>query len=163
MVNICHISPSHWPDILRIQDAVYHDVQPESVTVLQSKWRASPKTCLVGINKNNQVVGYLLAHPWPVDELPKLHQAVPAVSDDNLYLHDLAVCPYARGQGVASRLLECLEQKRQSGGFSSISLVAVQNADGFWQKQGFSEHAEVTLCESYGDNALPMLKPLSSG
>ncbi|GGO68371.1 GNAT family N-acetyltransferase [Bowmanella pacifica] len=161
MVNICHISPSHWPDILRIQDAVYHDVEPESLTVLKSKWQASPDTCLVGLDKHNQVVGYLLSHPWPVGKLPKLHHAVESVNTDNLYLHDLAVCPSARGEGVAAKLLAHLQQKSQSGGFNSISLVAVQNADGFWQKQGFSQHTKAQLCDSYGDNAQPMLKHLN--
>ncbi|WP_102798088.1 GNAT family N-acetyltransferase [Bowmanella denitrificans] len=162
MVNIKPISHDHWPGILDIQDRVYHDVAPESQAVLASKCQASPDTCLVAMNSQDTVLGYVLAHPWPLEQLPKLHHPVQAVTSDNLYLHDLAVCPSAHGQGVAARLLSALQRRSTAKGFASISLVAVQNADGFWLKQGFTRHADVTLCQSYGDTALPMIKTLSA-
>ncbi|AUJ70470.1 MULTISPECIES: hypothetical protein [Pseudoalteromonas] len=39
------IEDASWPEILTLQSQAYHDVAPETVDILKSKWMRSPKSC----------------------------------------------------------------------------------------------------------------------
>ncbi|WP_239652643.1 hypothetical protein [Pseudoalteromonas piscicida] len=39
------IEDASWPEILTLQNQAYHDVAPETVDILKSKWMCSPKSC----------------------------------------------------------------------------------------------------------------------
>ncbi|ACJ30869.1 GCN5-like N-acetyltransferase [Shewanella piezotolerans WP3] len=126
-----------WPSILEIQLECYPQIEPESLAVLQSKWRASPKSCF-SLEIDNKVAGYCLAHPWILGFPPTLEQELgPITTTDTLYLHDIALSAKAQGKGAGGLILDQLMQFAKIHGFSNISLVAVQGADRYWQRQGF--------------------------
>lgn len=132
------IEASDWPSILEIQLECYPQIEPESLAVLQSKWLASPQSCF-SLELNQQVVGYCLAHPWIINNPPTLEQELESnTASDTLYLHDIALSAKAQGKGAGRLILEQLMQFAQSHEFSTISLVAVQGADRYWQQQGFT-------------------------
>ncbi|MCF7514215.1 hypothetical protein L3V43_10200 [Pseudoalteromonas sp. L23] len=56
------IEDASWPEILTLQSQAYHDVAPETVDILKSKWMRSPKSCFV-FKQHRAVDAYLLAHP----------------------------------------------------------------------------------------------------
>ena len=53
------------------------------------------------------------------------------------YLHDLALLPKARGIGAAGDIVGIALAKATMAGFRTASLVAVNNSQPFWQRQGF--------------------------
>ncbi|MGI2257984.1 GNAT family N-acetyltransferase [Shewanella sp. GXUN23E] len=151
-MRIRPITQSDWSAIMTIQAQTYHAIDPEPLNVMQSKWLLSPDTCLV-VELETQIVGYCLAHPW-LGEPPSLNQCLPAQLDnpETLYLHDMAFAPAARGLGAGKALLGRLVAHARRLAVPHLSLVAVQGAESFWEKQGF-EHTDTTKClGSYCDN-----------
>ncbi|MCL1092394.1 GNAT family N-acetyltransferase [Shewanella kaireitica] len=136
-MRLRNIETSDWPSILEIQLECYPQIEPESLAVLQSKWLASPQSCF-SLELSQQVVGYCLAHPWIINHPPTLEQELERITaSDTLYLHDIALSAKAQGKGAGRLILEQLMQFAKNNGFSNISLIAVQGADRYWQRQGF--------------------------
>ena len=150
------IEESHWGQIVNIQKESYSDIEPESVSVLKSKWIYSPETCFVYL-EDGEVSGYLLAHPWGDETPPSLSKEISEnVVTDQLYIHDLAISSKFRGKGIGKLMVNALLSKAHMLGFVKISLVAVQEAERFWSQFGFVERTGPILCSSYGVGAVFM-------
>ena len=159
---IQEIEEKHWVSILEIQDLSYQEVGAEGIDVLKSKQKVSPDTCLVSLSNDGRVLCYILAHPWSGFTPPKLFQPLPEnINCDYLYLHDMAVRAQSKGQGVGRMLASQLIDMAQIKEFKKVMLVAVQGAENFWSKMGFKVMPSVSVCESYGDNAVLMEKELT--
>ena len=156
-MEITEIGKGNWDSILEIQDKVYHEVGPEELDVLKSKQSISPETCFVCVSEQGDTLGYLLAHPWNGAEPPKLH--VPLLvteNSDSLYLHDMAVSPQSKGQGIGRSMMAKLIEVAELKGVKRITLVAVQGADSYWSLLGFNVISGENMCSSYGSNAILM-------
>lgn len=157
-MKIRPITAEDWPAIMIIQANCYHDINPESLEVMQSKWQASPQSCLV-LEHNDQIVAYILCHPWPKGDAPKLNTILTVINDTHsLYIHDMAVSPTAQGLGVAKQLVNHTILVSVEQGFSGIGLVAIQGASEFWQRFGFTPFNNIsstlfTSLASYNDDA----------
>ena len=160
-MSINLITENSWIDILKIQEEAYVEIEPEDVNVLKSKWLSSPKTCAV-YKEGNNISAYLLAHPWPSEIPPKLHEECPITASLNLYLHDLALAYEARGKGIAKKLVENLIDTAKIQGFKKILLVAVQNSSAFWDNFGFLHIPNAVICPSYGHGAKLMILELKT-
>jgi ribosomal protein S18 acetylase RimI-like enzyme len=159
-VQLRAIRADDWPEVLAIQAECYTQLDPEPLTVLQSKWLCSPRSCFA-ITHRGRLVGYCLAHPWVVDLPPALYQELNTLPGaDSLYLHDIAISARARGLGAGRLALERLEGLARELGLGSLSLVAVQGADGYWQKMGFQRQNIAKSLASYTDDACYMVCPL---
>lgn len=158
--KIVKLNNEHWNEIINIQDEAYKDVQPEELAVLKSKWLASPETCLV-VTLYGEVAAYVLSHPWGHKNPPKLFVPLSEnVASSKLYLHDLAVSEKYMRMGLGKFLLTHLMKIASDMNFLSVSLVAVQESQEFWQRFGFKYTPEVSVCESYGERAFLMQKAL---
>ncbi len=159
-MQIVPISERSWSRIAEIQREVYVDLEPESLAVLQRKWEVSPEHCLV-CKTAGEVAGYLLAHVWNRPQPPKLYELLPEVEGGaELFLHDLAVAETAKGQGVGARLAQQLIDDARAGRYRRISLVSVQESEGFWRHMGFSPVAS-RVAPCYGDDARLMAMELN--
>lgn len=151
------ITPTDWDAILEIQAECYSQLEPEPLTVLQSKWQVSPRSCFV-FELNGTVVGYCLAHPWVTHTPPALYQVITNLPNANtLYLHDIAISATAQGTGAGARALTYLIELAKTLGLDSLSLVAVQGADSYWRKQGFKMHTIDKSLASYTADAMYMI------
>lgn len=155
-MKISSITPSHWHQIEQIQHAAFNDEFPESVEILKSKVSASPHTCFVYLDDNQQVIGYLISHPYHKNTMPKLHEYIHPIDSDHLHIHDLAITQAYRGQGLPKQLLNHLFQTVKKEQYHSVSLIAVQNAETFWEKHGFTPAVNFTPSTTYGNNATCM-------
>lgn len=153
-MSIVQITESSWDGILKVQEEAYTELPPEDVSVLKSKWLASPNTCSIYSSNDNKILAYLLSHPWNSDSPPKLNEEAPVNNQAlNLYLHDLALSDEARGRGIAKALVENLINRAKAQGFTKILLVAVQGSSSFWAKFGFMVIVNAAICPSYGSSA----------
>ncbi len=159
---------SDWHSILRIQAEVYYAIVPESEFVMRSKANCLPETCFVASDSDEQVLGYCLAYPYLPGQTPALGVQLArgknphsqATSTANLFLHDLAVDKSAGGRGIAQSLFQHVTVAARSLGFSSMSLVAIQQASGFWSKLGFSPVYNTPMDSSYATDAQFMSRNL---
>lgn len=168
------IVDADWPAIMRIQSEVYHEFHPETEAVMRSKTSHSLATSFVAIDVDiegatdtvtggtERVVAYCLAHPYPSNRVAVLGTvySASAVDTENLYLHDLAVQRASAGRGIAQTLLNHVIAVAKSSGYRTMSLVAVQDAAGFWGKMGFTPSSEVCVDESYAIAATFMTRQL---
>lgn len=157
--------PSDLPSMLDLQIVCFPELEPESEACLKAKLMASPNTCFVA-EKNGQLMGYLITHPWTSQMPPELDAPNCNIPDtaDCLYIHDLSVHPEARGTGTAQALLDQFNKCTDQFQYKLSALIAVQNSKGFWMKHGYevtqpNESIQKKL-NSYGDNAHYMLKQL---
>lgn len=143
--------------------AVCHPDFPEDSRVLAEKQRLAPDFCFV-LADERRVLGYLLAHPWRLGDIPALDHLLGAIPDDAdcLYLHDLALLPQTRGGGYAAKVVALLERQAMAAGYTKLALVAVNKSAAFWQKQGFIVVQPAGIMakqlKTYNDDACYMTK-----
>ncbi|WP_164839101.1 GNAT family N-acetyltransferase [Shewanella livingstonensis] len=159
------INPTDWPAIMAIQAQCYVELAPESLGVMQSKWRASPTSCVV-FEHQGSVLAYTLVHPWPRGDAPSLETEISDQSNANCwYLHDMAISPSAQGMGIGKQLFTYLVEQAKTLTVNGIGLVAVQGAQTYWQQRGFkTDITSVKLTESlnsYPDGACYLYLALS--
>lgn len=154
--------------VIKVQAECYTSVAPESVDSLASKLKLAPQYSLVAI-RSEQVVAYLLAHPWIQGSVPKLDTVLTSLPEcQNLfYLHDLAVGLRARGERLGERLVTEVLGRARTRGFALSGLIAVQASQPFWERFGFrspdhlAEEIATTIA-GYEESAVYLECPLLS-
>lgn len=157
-MRVRRIVEADWPEILSIQNEIYAPEVVESEQVLRSKYEFSPTTCLVCADMQGALVAYCLAYPYPQDGIPELGAITTKISETaNLFVHDLAVRNSSRGRGIAKQLFSALREIALRQNFSSLSLVALPNAIGFWEKMGLQKASDQNAFSGYGPGACSMV------
>ena len=151
------------PAVEKIAAAVHPDFF-ESLDVLAERQRIYfHGTYLLEVNE--RPAGYVLSHPWRHGDLPTLNTLLgelPADAD-TYYIHDLALLPVARRIGAASFITEALAKHARAHGYPTMSLVAVNGSQGFWERHGFAVEDRPDLTQkltSYEDAARLMVRRL---
>lgn len=119
--------------------------------------------CFVLQDEADSVKGYLVAYPWRRGDIPPLNALLGAIPEDAdiLYLHDLALATEARGRGLAGPIVERLAEQARAEGWPGIALVAVNDAAGFWARNGFAvcdSSRTAAQLASYGEGAHYMVR-----
>lgn len=137
--------------------ALIHAGLPERPAVLAEKRALAPATCLKLV-LDETTVGYGLAHPWMLSDIPPLDGFLTALppSPDCLYVHDVAILSEARGQRVAARYIAILTAQARGRGIAHLACVSVYGTVGLWSGLGFAVQDDPGLRDklaSYGDSA----------
>jgi GNAT superfamily N-acetyltransferase len=137
------IEDGDWLQVDRIQRTAFSAEAVEDIATIQRLGELSPETCFLALAA--EPVGYLIAHPWIEDDLPPLNTMLAEIPRDagTFFIHDLALHPSARGQGVAQALLTSAFAKARALGLLSASLLSIQGSSGFWRKAGFVERPDL--------------------
>jgi N-acetylglutamate synthase-like GNAT family acetyltransferase len=153
-------------EVDRIQRDVYDPSLCETVAVLTDKIRYFPHGCWL-CEADTVVVGYMISHPSSLSAPPALNTVFSpnAEAHDCYFIHDIAVQRSCWSRGVGTLLLEQAVRIAMEHGFTTMALVAVQNAQRYWQRFGFqpiTDGAEAmrSIRESYGDAACYMSRSL---
>lgn len=161
-MQIVSIGAQDWESVREVQAHAYPPALHEAVDVLRDKQRLGPESCWC-VQDDGRVCAYLLAHPWSGALPPawgKNGLQMPG-EVDQLFLHDMAILPHRQGQGLAAALLVQASDWARGQGLPRLTLVAVLDAAGYWQRQGFVpvEPAQVVPAY-YGPGAQFMQKLL---
>ena len=176
------MTTNHLTTVLDIADVCYPDY-PEEMAIFEDKLSKFPAGCFVlqaqpseSGATGGEIVGYAFSHPWYHSSAPSLNKVLPnevstltPTTNPNAmyYLHDCAIHPKARGTGGPTTLVPMLDQIAVASNFPYIALIAVNNSQAFWEKQGFQVVDKLpaalkkTLI-SYSDDALYMVRSLSA-
>lgn len=158
------LRPMHEDDaeaVLAIQRQAYPPSHHESWAVLGRKRELWPAGCWVAQAASGALLGYVFSHPRQGGRPLPLHGLIDALPEapDCFHLHDLALHAEARGQGLAPRLVAQVVAAARAADLPQLSLVAVQDSQGFWVRQGFVPSSSGGL-SSYGEDAVAMVKGL---
>lgn len=142
-------------DVHHLGDQVHPPELHEDSFVISSRYVLFRDGCRV-LRLQGKVLGYAIAHPYTNGNIVALNdtRVVLPAEPNTLYIHDVVVHPVVQGHGYATRVVNELEALAKSLGYASMSLVAVQDAAEFWQRQGFSETtcSHQSLCSYGGKN-----------
>jgi ribosomal protein S18 acetylase RimI-like enzyme len=138
--------------------AAVHVNFPEPKAVFANRQAQYPQGCMIleqAADNGPRALGYMIAHPWPMDrkppELGALVDIMPQA--DALYLHDVAIMADARGSGAGGAALDHLMDFAREQGFSRIWLTAVDGADRYWAQKAFHRVGDDT---PYGEGTMVM-------
>lgn len=137
----------------------------EDQACFENRLALYPRGCFVLADGDAPARGYLIAYPWKADSAPPLNTVIEGLPADPslIYLHDLALHPEARGAGATGAIVERLAEQAAEDGWPVIALVAVNDAVGFWSRQGFAEKTVPGMAAklaSYGADARYMTRDL---
>jgi GNAT superfamily N-acetyltransferase len=122
---------------MRLQLQSYGASLREPESLFERIIAASPGTCLAAEHEG-VMAAYLLAHPIPED-FEDFGKGPPPLSGSEtaLYLHDMCVSTAHRHEGIGRRLFDALNAHLDSEKITTITAVAVQDSERFWEKRGF--------------------------
>lgn len=136
----------------------------EDRACFENRLALHPQGCFV-LADGARIAGYLIAYPWRAEAAPALNARIEAIPDDAavMYLHDLALLPETRGGGWTREIVERLADQARAAGWPSLTLVAVNDAAGFWSRHGFQAREAPGMAAklaSYGPDARYMTRAL---
>jgi ribosomal protein S18 acetylase RimI-like enzyme len=125
------------PGVLAVADSV-HPTFPEDGVVFEERLRLYPIGCLA-FSSGEDILGYAVSHPWRAYDPPALNAQLGELprQPETYYIHDVALLPELRGTGAAALVVALLLARAQKEVLPSVSLVAVNNSVGFWERHGF--------------------------
>jgi ribosomal protein S18 acetylase RimI-like enzyme len=146
--------------------AVIHPDFPEDRAVFAERLRLYPAGCHV-LAQGEELAAYVVSHPWIDRRPPALNDLLGALParPSTYYIHDLALAPTARGSGAGGKIVAQLVTLARSEALRTMSLVAVNGSERFWQRQGFASVAMPELeakLRSYSDDARFMVRALQA-
>jgi hypothetical protein len=105
--------------------------------VVAEKMRLCVDGCRVLVS-DDRIVGYGLAHPWTLHQIPPLDEFLGALppAPNCLYIHDVAVLPTFRG-GAAAAYVDAIMALARSERLAHLALVSVHDTAPFWARFGF--------------------------
>ncbi|KAM7195515.1 hypothetical protein V8F33_006685 [Rhypophila sp. PSN 637] len=130
---------------------------------------------------SSRIYGYAISHPIPHDEPPALDELLGSIStntpdNSNLnndhepvgppaqyYIHDVAILPAFRGQGLAAQCIRLLLDVASRHGYKTACLISVYGTSAFWGRFGFlpPENLSDALKEKvkgYGEDAVYLVR-----
>jgi hypothetical protein len=143
--------------MMEIQLANYPSNLIEGMDTFESIVNLGMSIVYVDIDNSSNVLGFLLAHEIENGRVPRLNEYVRSVNNNvnnntlQYYIHDLSV--RVKGIGIGSRLVKYfLENVVASSPRHLVTIVAVNGAEGFWEKHGFgtSPISTTFTLDSYG-------------
>lgn len=156
-VRFERMQESHLSAVEELENTVFSPPFNEALEVHEARFRLAPSTCFVAID-GVRVAGFLIAHPWIEGTWPAMGEVVTSVpdSDEVIYLHSCVVDPRYRGLKIAENLWACLLDACGSSGTRLVQLVAVDGAQAYWERLGFTVDAERK--PPYGERAFFMTR-----
>lgn len=157
-MSVIRATSQHIPAIMNIQSMCYPPDMNEHASIFHAMISASP-FCYVAVDAAKNATGYMLAHGWKtIEHPPELHSFSEEAEAECIFIHDLAIHPGHRAQGLANRLVQTLMKDTDILG--AHPLVAVNGSHGFWERHGFvtREPRGGKGMGLYGDGARYMIR-----
>lgn len=132
-----------------LADLVYPTDFYESQEVFENKFLFFPLGFLGLFNsdKNSELRGYIIGHPWHGLEPVKLNSPIELKGPADLfYIHDVLISPYEcyRGKGHSKELVKSILEIGRNSGFSKFLCVAVnERGKGLMEKFNFKPLLEI--------------------
>lgn len=169
-------NPARWrpmteadlPAVGALASLIHRDF-PEDDAVFAERLGLYPAGCHVlaqgGVLGADKLGAYVISHPWIDRQPPALNARLTALppQPSTYYIHDLALSAASRGSRAGAGIVAQLAGLAQAAGLLTMSLVAVNGSEGFWQRQGFAPVAMPELdakLRSYSDDARFMVRVL---
>ncbi|WP_159991858.1 GNAT family N-acetyltransferase [Pelistega ratti] len=156
------------PQILDLQRICYEVAFQEDSAAFSSKINQPDSLCWV-VEKEGELLAYFMAIATNRERFPCLNTGQYDVlgHTDILYLHDMAISPQARGQGLLKQLLAKVWQQAEQLMLKEAFLIAVQGSSNMWASKGFivveaKQYGLEAQLRTYGEGAVLMYKKIGN-
>lgn len=152
--------PSDLENLVRVGGEI-HPGLPEGDHLFTERMALFPDGCLALVD-GGEVCGYAISHPIRHGQPPALDSLLGEIAPDadQYYIHDLAISPRLRGQGLAAECIERLLTVARR--YPTTCLVSVYGTAAFWGRFGFApESVPAALSEKlrgYGSDATYLVR-----
>ena len=166
------MAPAAWRDaaerdiaaISAVERAV-HTLGAERPAVFREKITLFGAGCRV-LETDRSIVGYGIAYPWRLDDVPQLDRFLGEIPPDAdcLFVHDVAMLPAARRNGAGRGVVEHAARLARVLGLHYLALVSVYGTQDLWGRCGFAPSpsaAAAAQLATYGDTAHYMVAKLT--
>jgi GNAT superfamily N-acetyltransferase len=137
VLGINPLSEIHIPEMMEIQKICFQEVYRESIFVYDTLVKVFSDGAW-GAFYQDRMIGYIFFHPYKNQTVKPLDSGLVLTGkEDCMYLHEIAVLPQHRAQGIPGRLIDAFDKVSGQYRMKDQSLVSVQGSMGFWKKQGF--------------------------
>jgi GNAT superfamily N-acetyltransferase len=154
-IFICRLSEIHIQEMMDIQKICFREAYCENVFVYDALVKVFPDGAW-GAFYNDRMIGYIFFHPYKDKTAKPLNSELLLTGKENcMYLHEIAILPQYRAQGIPSRLIYEFDKVSGQYRMNCQSLVSVQNSMEFWKKKGFVFIREINE-SGYVDGILMM-------
>lgn len=151
--------------VLDIQRLSFGEDLIESDEVIHQRFARFGGDFLV-IKDGANIAGYALCFPWKLGDVPAHNKPFADIlpEADSFFLQDISLHHDYRGRGLAGDLLQNIYSRAKEKGFIYLALVAVAQSGDYWDRQGFTEFAELPpekqdyIKQQYGKGARLMLR-----
>ena len=165
--QIIPMTPAHIAEAVRVQAEAFAEDLRESPEVFADRMERFGQYFRV-VFVGGKMVGYMIAFPWKLGDTLVNNEKFPAdlPEPDCFYIHDIAILPDARGQGISRALLDEAYQAALRLGYDAVSLVAVGQSGSYWDNAGFVPYTQVgpqkleRILDIYGPGARLMALPI---
>lgn len=161
------MTPAHIAEVVDVQAMAFTEDLRESREVFANRFERFGEHFRIAVI-NGQIVGYMICFPWKLGDTPVNNAVFPEElpEPDCFYIHDIAILPEARGEGISRALLEDAYKTADRLGYDAISLVAVGQSGSYWDRAGFVTYTRVDaakldrISDIYGPGARLMALPI---
>ncbi|MDR1089495.1 MAG: GNAT family N-acetyltransferase [Prevotella sp.] len=140
MEKFLEINPlleAHIPEMMDIQKICFQEAYCESVFVYDTLVKVFPDGAW-GAFYRDRMIGYIFFHPYKNQMVKPLDSGLVLTGDEDcMYLHEIAILPQYRAQGITGRLIDVFDKVSGQYRLNDQSLVSVQGSMEFWKKKGF--------------------------
>ncbi|KAL4762594.1 GNAT family N-acetyltransferase [Aspergillus foveolatus] len=154
-----NLTASDIDNLMHVANTIHPDL-PERAAIFTERVALYPEGCLALVNESGKLHGYAISHPIRHHQPPALDTLLGEIPVDasEYYIHDVAVLPGLRGQGLAAHGIGRLLEVAAAKGFSRTCLVSVYGTETFWGRFGFRpavvEEELKEKLRGYGDGAV---------
>ncbi len=132
--------PAALDDVARISiiESQAHRLEPERPEVFEEKLRLFGAGCMV-LTRDGTIVGYGVAHPWLLDDVPALNSFLGALPSEPqcIFIHDVALLPEARACGAGRAFVQHVSRIAAAMRLPNLALVSVYDTHHLWGRYGF--------------------------
>ena len=162
-LTIDPMTEADFDDLCLLQATAHAPEFHERSAVWRDKILRAPSGCWIA-RRAGHVAGYLASHPWQLGAVPALDSPLGSIDRvDCWHIHDLAIQPRFRGQGIGTVLAAVAVDLVRENAMVYAALVAVQGSRPFWRRAGFrsfevSEVGARDALKGYGEGAVYMVR-----
>jgi GNAT superfamily N-acetyltransferase len=128
----------HLSEMMAIQQICFQETYCESLFVYATLLNVFPDGAW-GAFHRDRLIGYIFFHPYKTQTVKPLDSGLLLTGEEDcMYLHEIALLPDYRSQGIPRLLLNVFDDHSARYRMDRQSLVSVQNSRPFWEKKGFS-------------------------